>query len=133
MIHADILSWRSTVALRIAGALFLYFVAASFWVVVAGAQSTVERRLVLRPGAALKMFVPEGSLHLVGTGGDTLVVLATLARGSRLFFGGGTSGAKMEIESEGADGEARARVEVRVPRGVSVSVKTVGEIGRAHV
>ncbi len=97
-----------------------------FWSAAAGAQSTVERRLVLRPGAALKIFVPEGSLHLVGTTGDTLAVSATLARGSHLFFGGGISGAKMGVESEGADGEGRGRVEVRVPRGVSVSVKTVG-------
>lgn len=114
-------SWRGAVDVLLA----LLLACSSLCVSGAYAQGTVERRLALRSGAAVKMFVPAGSLRLVEWDRDTLVVRAVLGRGSRLFFGGGSAGAKVGVESDDPTGAASARVEVRVPRGVTVSVKTV--------
>jgi hypothetical protein len=91
----------------------------------AAAQTTVSRRLVLAPGASMKMWVPDGHVRLLAADGDTLVLTGTIARGGRLFFGGNAGGGKFGVEPDSGVASSPARLVIRVPRGVTVSLKTV--------
>jgi hypothetical protein len=109
------------------GALALLLVIAS---ARAEAQSATDGPVLvarpLRSTAALKAWVPDGHLRLVAWDRDSIVVRGRVARGSRFFFSGDSSGAKLGVEQRGTrGGAARADIVAYIPRRSMVSVKTV--------
>lgn len=84
-------------------------------------QPPVERRQALAPGAGVKIFVPAGSVHLVGWDKDTLVVRGTVARGATFYYGALHGGVKLSVDPE----SAVVHLDIEVPRSSLVSVKAV--------
>jgi hypothetical protein len=81
----------------------------------------IERRQALAPGAGVKLFVPAGSLHLVGWDKDTVVVRGTVARGSTFSYGAYRGGMKINVDPDSGS----ATLDVYVPRSSMVSIKAV--------
>jgi hypothetical protein len=81
----------------------------------------VERRQPLAPGAGVKMFVPAGSIRVVGWDKDTLVVRGSVARGATFYSGAFHGGIKISVDPD----SAAANLIVYVPRSSLVSIKAV--------
>jgi hypothetical protein len=90
------------------------------------AQTSVERRIALNPGASIKGFVPAGSVRIIGWDRDSLVITGTVSSSDRFYFGGGRSGAKFGIEARSSGADSRpARLVVHLPRSSQLSMKGV--------
>jgi hypothetical protein len=91
-----------------------------------GAQQPVERRQALAPGAGVKVFLPVGSVRLIGWNRDSLVVRGTVAPGSQFYFGGLPGGVKLGVDLGSDTSRAGAsRLDIYVPKTSLVSLKTV--------
>ena len=106
------------VALNSAGLAALIFASS------AAAQES-ERGWPAAPDAAVRVFNLTGSTRVTGWDRDSVSVTGTVASGGRLYGGGSRLAVKLGVEPAQSGGEAPAGVlEVRVPFGASVSVKS---------
>lgn len=89
------------------------------------AAQQVARGWPAEPGAAVRIFNLAGSTRVLGWDRDSIAVSGTVADGGRVI-GGGTRGAvKIAVEPARPGGEPPPAVlEVRVPRGVVIAVKS---------
>jgi putative adhesin len=88
------------------------------------------RRLVA--GAPVKMFIPSGTVELVGWDHDSIEIRGTVPRaGALVLSGSDTAGLKLMIEPRNRDASIMSRVIVHLPRRSQVSIKTVDAIVRA--
>lgn len=96
----------------------------------AGAQRAptddpVLRARALREGAPVKMFIPSGTVRLIGWDRDSIVIRGRLPAPAQLMFGGSdTSGYKLAIEQQGDASMAASRLLIYLPRRSQVSLKT---------
>jgi hypothetical protein len=80
----------------------------------------------LSSDASVKVWIPAGSIRLIGWDRDSLVVEGTIGTWDTFYFGGGSSGAKFGLNDPPKGGEAQpARLTAYIPRGASISVRTV--------
>jgi len=92
----------------------------------ASAQTSVERRMALNPGAAIKGFVPAGTVRIIGWDRDSLVITGSVAPSERFYFGGGRAGVKFGVEARSAGAESQpSRLVIHVPKSSQVSMKAV--------
>jgi hypothetical protein len=91
----------------------------------ARAQTPVHRAMRVNRDVGVNVWVPAGSIRIIGWDRDSLVVEGTVTKGERLFFGGGAEGVKLGLE-EGPPGSAPrpGRLTVHVPRGARLNVRT---------
>ena len=91
----------------------------------ASAQAPVIRAQGVNPDVGVNVWIPAGSIRIVGWDRDSLVVEGTVGKGDRLFFGGGRAGVKLGMD-EPTPGVAPkpVRLVLRVPRGAKVNVRT---------
>lgn len=89
----------------------------------AGGQETVDRGHAVDGDARLKIWVPAGSVRLRAWEYDSLHISGTVEEGT-MFLGGARGSWKLLVEGE-ADQMAPAELDIRVPAGAQVSVKTV--------
>jgi len=94
--------------------------------VVAAAQDTTRtevRGQRLDAGGAVRIWNLLGAVRVVGWARDSIAVTARVAAGAPLYFGGGRQGVKLGVEERGGSA-ATGDLEVRVPRGARVWIKT---------
>jgi hypothetical protein len=60
----------------------------------------LERGLRILPDAPIKVFLPTGSVRVIGWDKDSLAVRAMVAPGADFFFGGGDRGVKLGVEDK---------------------------------
>ncbi|MGI9091036.1 MAG: DUF4097 family beta strand repeat-containing protein, partial [Gemmatimonadaceae bacterium] len=94
------------------------------------AQQTVERRVAVNRDAGVKIFVPTGSIRLIGWDRDSLVVTGTIALGQHFFFGVAPDGGKFGLEESGdslgrVHASAASHLDVYLPMHGSASLKAV--------
>jgi len=90
----------------------------------AAAQQRIERRMPADPHASIRIFNLAGSTRVTGWDRDTIAVIALVPRGAGKFFAGGAgSAAKLGVLSDSL-GAPGATLEVSVPRGATVWVKS---------
>lgn len=90
---------------------------------VAAGQETVEQGHAVDADMRMKLWVPAGSVRLRAWDLDSLHVRGTINGGS-LFLGGARGSWKLLVENDG-DEMSPAELDIRLPRGAQVSVKTV--------
>jgi hypothetical protein len=74
----------------------------------------------------VKMYVPAGSVRVIGWDHDSILVRGRVARGERFFFGGGGSGVKLGLDDRVNSSElARGDFVVYLPRQAHLSLKGV--------
>ncbi|MGE5091982.1 MAG: DUF4097 family beta strand repeat-containing protein [Bacillota bacterium] len=92
--------------------------------VPAGAQQRIDRRLAVDPHASIRIFNLAGSTRVTGWDRDSIAVTGAVPRGAGKFFiGGAGSAAKLGVMSDSL-GAPGAILEVSVPRGATVWVKS---------
>ncbi len=62
------------------------------------AQTPVHRALRVNGDVGVNVWIPDGSIRVIGWDRDSLVVEGTVTKGDRLFFGGGVSGVKLGLD-----------------------------------
>jgi len=87
------------------------------------AQETVDRGARVADDVRLKIWVPAGNVRLSAWEHDSLHVRGTVT-GGRFFQGGARGSWKLNVESA-SDDMAPAELDIRLPKGAQVSVKTV--------
>jgi len=99
----------------------------------AAAQVPVRRGIPVNRDVGVKIWVPAGSIRIVGWDRDSLHVEGTIGKGDAFYFGGGGSGAKFGVEEPAAVSRTAlpARLTAYVPRGANVSVRTVSASAEA--
>jgi hypothetical protein len=92
------------------------------------AQQKVSRRWPANSDAMVRVHNQNGNVRVVGWDRDSVVVYAAIEPGAGELFGGGNPPAiKLGVWNEREDAQsARAFLEVRVPHGAQVWVKTEG-------
>jgi hypothetical protein len=92
---------------------------------VAPAQTPVNRAQGLNPDAGVNVWIPAGTIRIIGWDRDSLVVEGSVGKGDRLFFGGGRAGVKLGMD-EPTPGVAPqpVRLTLHVPRGAKLNVRT---------
>ncbi len=89
----------------------------------AAAQSRIDRRFPIDRDAYVKVYLLQGVVQVVGWEKDSIAVTGTVDSG-RLFSGGSGKSAKLGLwEDPGAE-PGSGRLEVRVPAGATVWVKS---------
>lgn len=88
------------------------------------AQSKVSRGLALNGDGAIRIYNLVGSVRVIGWKRDSVAVRGSLGKGSVLHMGGGPTGVKMFVEGVDERNPAPADIEVSVPAGSKVWVKT---------
>ncbi|HJU64903.1 MAG TPA: DUF4097 family beta strand repeat-containing protein [Gemmatimonadaceae bacterium] len=87
---------------------------------------TIERRRSVASDVALKIWIPAGTVRLIGWDHDSLAVEGTIPAGESFFFGGSDQGVKMGIEDPPPNRvSAPATLVIHVPKRSRLSVKTV--------
>lgn len=95
----------------------------------AGATDPVLRARTLRAGSPLKMFIPSGTVRLVGWDRDSLVIRGRVPSSGKLMFGGSdTSGYKLVIEQRDGGELPESHLLIYVPRRSQLSLKTADAI-----
>jgi hypothetical protein len=90
----------------------------------ANAQQKLERGQALDPTGAVRVYNVAGSVKVVGWNRDSIAVRGSLGKGNALHMGGSRSGVKMFVEAADESNAAPANVEIFVPAGARVWVKT---------
>lgn len=88
------------------------------------AQSKVSRGLKLNGDGAIRIYNLVGSVRVIGWKRDSVAVRGSIGKGSTFHMGGGIAGLKMFVEGEDEFNPAAADIEVWVPVGSKVWVKT---------
>lgn len=88
------------------------------------AQKKIERRIPLGMEGAFRVMNMVGSVVVHGWSKDTVLIRGTLATGDKLYAGGGYTGAKMFIESANERDPKPTNLEIWVPSGARLWVKT---------
>ena len=88
------------------------------------AQKKIERKLPLGMEGAFRIANMVGSVVVHGWNKDTVLVRGTLGAGDSFFMGGGYTGAKAFVESTNDRDPKPTRLEVWVPAGVRLWIKT---------
>jgi hypothetical protein len=92
----------------------------------AAAQGPINRGVRVNRDVGVKIWVPAGSIRLIGWDRDSLHVEGTLGKGDTFFFGGSGAGAKFGVDEPPAGRVVQpAHLTAYVPRGARVSVRTV--------
>lgn len=95
----------------------------------ASPDEPVLRARALRAGAPVKMFVPSGTLRLIGWDRDSIVVRGRLPKSAHVIFGGSdTAGFKVVVEQRDGDSMAASRLVIYLPRRSQISMKTADAI-----
>jgi hypothetical protein len=89
-----------------------------------GAQAKLNRGLPLAQDGAVRIYNNVGSVRVSGWKNDSIAVRGSLGEGNELHFGGGRAGVKMFVEGRDERNPAPAALEVMVPAGSKVWVKT---------
>jgi hypothetical protein len=88
------------------------------------AQKKIERRIPLGMNGALRVVNMVGSVVVHGWNKDTVLIRGTMSPADRFYGGGAYTGVKFGIES-GSEGDPKpARLELWVPSGVRLWLKT---------
>lgn len=91
------------------------------------AQQKIERRIPVASDVSVRITNLEGSTRIIGWDADTLAVTGSVPAGVTFYFGGGGRGAKMGVERDpNAKVAGSVFLEVRVPRGARVWVRSGG-------
>lgn len=89
------------------------------------AQQKVERRIPANPDVSLRITNIAGSVKLVGWDVDSIVVIGSVPQGATFYFAGKGAGAKMGVERRDETlAEPGSTLDIRVPRGARISVRT---------
>jgi phage baseplate assembly protein gpV len=89
------------------------------------AQQTQVRGLPAAANVSIRAYNLAGSIRVIGWNRDSVDVRATVARGSRLYFGGSRTALKLGVEAEAAPGAAPpSELVLRVPAGARVWLKS---------
>jgi hypothetical protein len=91
----------------------------------AAAAESLLRSHALRPGAPVKMFVPSGTVRLVGWDRSTIEVRGHLPSAAQLSLSGTDSGGMKLIIDEQVGQPASTRLLIYMPRQSQLSLKTV--------
>jgi len=92
----------------------------------AHAQQRVERRIAVASNVSVKIWIPAGSIRLIGWDRDSLVVEGTIGKGDSFFFGGAGTGAKFGVDEPPAGKPPQpAHLVAYIPRGGRVNVRTI--------
>lgn len=92
----------------------------------AGAQTPISRGVAVNRDVGVKIWIPAGSIRLIGWDRDSLHVEGTIGKGETFYFGGAGSGAKFGVDEAPAGRVTQpARLTVYLPRGARVNVRTV--------
>ncbi len=109
-----------TWAMRCAGATLLLGAAAS----VVGAQQKISRRSAVGATSPIRVNNLSGTVRVIGWDRDSLVVTGVIPDSAKFFFGAGAYGAKMGVDVPGNMEPKPALLELHVPKGARVWVKT---------
>src|SRR5262245_58538338 len=91
----------------------------------AAAQGDIAARRAARPDVALRIYCPSGTLRVTGWTKDSVAVSGYMDPSLGRFFIGGTSdGMKLGIETQETDASGTAIMDVSVPKGARVWIKT---------
>ena len=91
----------------------------------AQAEDPVLRAHSLRAGSPVKMFVPSGTVRLIGWDRDSILIRGQLPGSAQMMFGGSdTAGYKLVIEQRDDTPTAGSRLTIYLPRRSQVSLKT---------
>ncbi len=92
----------------------------------ARAQRTIDRRFAVLPTVSLRVYNLAGSVKITGWDRDTVTVSGQVndTKGAEFFMGFGTAGGKLGIWSETPTDVKPSSLELRVPKGAQVWVKT---------
>jgi hypothetical protein len=90
----------------------------------ADAQTKVNRGLQLDATGAVRIVNLVGSVRVTGWKRDSVAVRGVLGKGNKMFMGGGHSGMKMFIEGGDERNPSSSDIEVMVPVGAKIWVKT---------
>ena len=94
--------------------------------VPAEAQKPIRRGVPVNRDVGVKIWIPAGSIRIIGWDRDSLHVEGTLGKGETFYFGGAGSGAKFGVDESPAGRVAQpARLTAYLPRGARVNVRTV--------
>ena len=88
------------------------------------AQKKIERRIPLGMEGAFRVMNMVGSIVVHGWSKDTVLIRGTMPAGDKMYAGGGYTGAKMFIESANERDPKPTNLEIWVPSGVRLWVKT---------
>lgn len=96
----------------------------------ATATDPVVRARTLRPGAPVKMFIPSGTVRLIGWDKSTIEIRGRLASAAQISLTGTDSGGMKLVIDEpvGRPAAQASRLLIRMPRGSQLSLKTVDAI-----
>jgi len=91
----------------------------------AAAQGDIAARRPARPDVALRIYCPSGTLRVTGWTKDSVAVSGYMDPSLGRFFIGGTGeGMKLGIETPETDATGTAVLDVSVPRGARIWIKT---------
>ncbi|HEV7704975.1 MAG TPA: DUF4097 family beta strand repeat-containing protein [Gemmatimonadaceae bacterium] len=89
----------------------------------------VLRAHALAAGAPLKMFIPSGTVQLIGWDRDSIVIRGHVPAPARLQVGGSsTAGFKIVIDQRDDNAPVASRLAIYLPRTSQVSIKTVDAV-----
>lgn len=89
------------------------------------AQQKIDRGIAIAPDASIRITNMAGLTRIIGWDADSIAVTGTVAAGAGFFFGGRGQFSKMGVERRDETlAEPGSTLEVRVPRGARVSVKS---------
>jgi hypothetical protein len=91
----------------------------------AAADGPILRARRLYATAPAKMYVPSGTVRLVGWDRDSLVVRGRIAASDQLVLSGSDSGVKLTVEPRTGDTAKPSNLVIYLPRRSQVSVKAV--------
>jgi DUF4097 and DUF4098 domain-containing protein YvlB len=92
-----------------------------------GAQQKLDKRIAIAGDAAIRISNATGSTRVLGWDHDSIAVTGTAPAGASFYMGGAGRMAKLGLEAdEGAKPVLGGHLDVRVPRGARVWVRSTG-------
>lgn len=97
------------------------------------AQERIDRRFPVDADASIRIMVPVGSVRVIGWNRDTVWARGEIPRGGGTWYGGGAGRAvKMGVDRPETDAGPGATLEVHVPSGARIWIKTVSATVRVE-
>ena len=95
----------------------------------ARADGPVLRARALKRSAPVKVFIPSGTVRVVGWDRDSIVIRGRIpARAELLFAGSDTAGYKIVVEDRDGDANVASRLSIYVPRRSELALKTADAV-----